>query len=139
MLTTKNAHQRMIEVLTSRNWDAGRELLHPEYTYTGGDGQEAKGPAAGIQVAQTYTSAFPDLKIEVRRLHALDDVAIAEFWVTGTHRGELNGIAPTGRTVSLPVVNILELRDGRIYREREYFDSLAMLEQLGVTTPVSSK
>lgn len=132
MLTTKDAHQRMFEIVKSRDWTQGRDLLHPDYTYTGGDGHEAKGPDAGIEIAQTYTSAFPDLQIDVQAVHTSGDVAVAEIVVTGTHQGDLKGIAPTGRRIRLPLVNIVELRDGKIYREREYFDSLAMLQQLGV-------
>ena len=42
------------------------------------------------------------------------------------------GIAPTNKKVSIPVCEIIELRDGKVYREREYMDMLHMMTQRGV-------
>ncbi len=116
-----------------RDWGRYRELLHPEYSYTGGDGQPQKGPAAGHAIGQMFASAFSDGKIEVQRMHSAgDNVAIVEFVARGTHQGDLMGIAPTGRQITLPVCNVIEVRDGKIYAEREYMDMLHMMQQLGV-------
>jgi len=62
-------------------------------------------------------------------------VAVAELVFRGTHTGELMGIAPTGRRVELNVCNVMGIRDGKVYREREYYDAMAMMVQLGVATP----
>lgn len=53
----------------------------------------------------------------------------------GTHQGELDGIAATGRSIQLHGCNVIEVADGRIVREREYFDTMALMAQLGVTDP----
>ena len=58
--------------------------------------------------------------------------AIVEFIGRGTHRGELAGIAPTGRKVELPVITVLEIKDGKVHIEREYMDSGYLMQQLGV-------
>jgi predicted ester cyclase len=42
------------------------------------------------------------------------------------------GIVPTGRNVSLPACLVLEIRDGKIYAEREYFDMAHLMRQIGV-------
>jgi len=61
-----------------------------------------------------YRTAFPDdMELDVQKIHAAGDTVIVEFIGKGTHRGELAGIAPTGRKVELPVVTILEIRTGR--------------------------
>ena len=115
-----------------RDWARYRELLHPEYTYTGGDGQAQKGQDVGLAVGQMFATAFPDGKIELKSVHATGDVAIVEFIGRGTHKGDLMGIAPTGRQVTVPVCDILEIRDGKIIAEREYMDMMHMMQQLGV-------
>lgn len=38
----------------------------------------------------------------------------------------------TGRAVEVVVCNIIEAQDGRIVREREYFDGLSIMRQLGI-------
>ena len=115
-----------------RDWTHMREMMHPQYTYTGGDGQVQKGPEAGLAIGQMFASAFPDGKSDIQKITASGDTAIVEFIGRGTHTGDLMGIAPTGRQVSIPVCDILEIRDGKIIAEREYMDMMHMMQQLGV-------
>ena len=62
-----------------------------------------------------------------------------EFIGKGTHNGDLMGVAPTGRHVSLPVCNVIEIRDGKILAEREYMDVMTMMAQLGqVPSPATA-
>jgi steroid delta-isomerase-like uncharacterized protein len=116
----------------SRNFDRMRDLMHPDYTYTGGDGQEQRGPEAGLAVVRMFATAFPDGRIDITNIREAGDTIVVEFIGRGTHRGDLMGIAPTGKSITIPVCNVLEMRDGKIYREREYMDMATMLTQLGV-------
>jgi predicted ester cyclase len=135
MPTAETIHREMIDAIVADDFDRIRELLHPEYAYTGGDGQQHHGPEAGLAVAKMYKSAFPDMQPEILSTLTVGDTAITEFRVRATHQGPLGEIAATGRSVDVTVCNIVELRDGKIYREREYFDSLTMMSQLGVVQP----
>ena len=103
MSDSTNIMRQYMEAIPRRDFDRIRQLFHPQYSYTGGDGQRQEGPEAGVAVAQMYTAAFPDLKLDVKHMHAAgDDVVITEFIVRATHQGELMGIAPTGRKVEYP-------------------------------------
>jgi steroid delta-isomerase-like uncharacterized protein len=125
----------MADAWNRRDWDRLRSYYHTGYTYAGGDGKEIEGgPDAGLGVAQMYASVFPDGKLTVKRVYSQGDVAIAEMVARGTHGGSLMGIAPSGREVVILICNVIELRDGRIYREREYMDMLSMMQQIGVTS-----
>jgi len=124
--------RQYLEAVPRREFDKVRELYHPQYSYTGGDGQRQEGADAGIAVAQMYTTAFPDVKLDIKGIHVAGNVAVVEFVANGTHQGELMGIAPTGRKISVPVCNVMEMRDGKVYAEREYFDAALMMQQLGV-------
>ncbi len=121
-----------LEAWNRRDWETFRGVLHPEYSYTGGDGQTQKGPEAGLAVGQMFANAFTDGKIEVRKISVAGDIAVVEFIARGTHDGDLMGIAPTGRRMELPACTVLEFRDGKIIAEREYMDMLHMMQQLGV-------
>src|SRR5205807_1780643 len=96
-------------------------------------GREQKGPEASIAVARLFASAFPDGTLEVERVHVAGDVAIAEMTGRGTHGGDFLGIAPTNRPVTVKICNVIELRDGKASREREYFDMASIFAQLGVS------
>ena len=121
-----------IEAWNRRDWARWRELLHPQYTYTGGDGQLQKGPDVGLAVGQMFATAFPDGRIDLKSVHVAGDIAVVEFIGRGTHNGDLMGIAPTGRQITIPVCEIYDLRDGKIYAERQYMDMMHLMQQLGV-------
>jgi predicted ester cyclase len=57
---------------------------------------------------------------------------ITEFIGSGTHDGALMDIPATGKKVSMPVCNIIEVRQGKVYAEREYTDMAHLLRQIGV-------
>ena len=66
-----------------------------------------------------------------------DDVAFEMTW-TGTHEGPLempdgSELPATGLTISFSVAVVLETTEGLIRRERQYYDNLGILDQLGVT------
>jgi steroid delta-isomerase-like uncharacterized protein len=122
----------MLEKVNTRDIDGFRELLHPDYTYQGADGVEIKGPDVGVAVVQTFTTAFPDLRLTLTHQHTDGDVSIIEFTATGTHEAELEGIPATGKRVTLNAVDVVTVRDGKVVSEREYFDQLTMMQQLGV-------
>src|SRR4030042_2549559 len=115
-----------------RDWTKFRSLMHPDDSYMGGDGREQKGPEAGLAIGQMFAGALPDGKIDVQRIHVAGDTAIVEFIGSGNQDGDLMGIAATGRHMSMPVCNGIEVRDGMISAEREYMDMMHMMEQLGI-------
>jgi len=77
-------------------------------------------------------AAFPDQRNELIALHHADDAVIVEFDLLGTHRGELRGIAPTGKDFRCRVTAFFMFEGDRIVCERVYFDQLTILRQLGL-------
>ena len=58
-------------------------------------------------------------------------MVVERFTARGTHQAELMHIPATGREVSLPGINILRLRDGRIVERWGVLDLLGFMQQLG--------
>ena len=50
---------------------------------------------------------------------------------TGTHVGDLMGIAPTGREISVEAITIHRMKDGLIAEEWTVWDALGLLQQVG--------
>jgi steroid delta-isomerase-like uncharacterized protein len=135
MANVSDIQRQVFDVWNRRDWDTYRTLLHSEYRYIGPDGKELIGPEAGITVAKMYANAFPDGKLEVKNSLSLQNISVSEIVARGTHKGDLKGIPPTNKPVEVKIANIMEFRDGKIYREREYFDMMTMLAQIGVVKP----
>ena len=77
-------------------------------------------------------AAFPDQRNETIALHHADDAVIVEFWLRGTHEGELRGIPPTGRAFEVRSVALFLFEHDRLVCERVYFDAATIFGQLGL-------
>lgn len=91
----------------------------------------------GLRAAMTaFFTAFPDLAVTHRSLVSDGRAAMAERVLTGTQNGPLatadGEVPPSGRSVSLPIVDTFVLRDGQIAEHNVYWDNLAFLTQLGL-------
>ena len=74
--------------------------------------------------------AFPDCRMTVEDVLADGDLVAYRATVTGTHRGELLGMRPTGRGFRVQHMHFLRLRDGRASEHWACRDDLGMLQQL---------
>jgi steroid delta-isomerase-like uncharacterized protein len=78
-----------------------------------------------------------DTEVTPERLHLVEPaIAVAETTWRGTHSGAFLGVAPTGRSIAVPVILVAELRDGLMSGERIYWDRATVLEQLGQPLPI---
>jgi steroid delta-isomerase-like uncharacterized protein len=104
---------------------------HPRYEIVP-TGEIYDGAEAVSGYYRSSRAAFPDQRNENSVLHSADDAVIAEFDLVGTHRGELRGIPPTGRTFLCPMCAVFMFEPGadRIVCERVYFDQATIARQL---------
>ena len=124
--------RELFDCFNRRDWDGYTKLLHPDCSYTGGDGEPMPGPEANLAVAKMFAGAMSDARIVVTNQLTSDDTVITEFIGSGTHDGALMDIPATGKKVSMPVCNIIEVRQGKVYAEREYMDIAHLMRQIGV-------
>ena len=81
--------------------------------------------------AGAFRQAFPDWHSTFEELVAEGD-RVAERWTgRGTHRGELQGIAPTGRRVEVPGSVFYRIVDGKIVEFRGQLDMMGLMQQVG--------
>ncbi|MGW5179113.1 ester cyclase [Streptomyces sp. NPDC004082] len=93
------------------------------------------GPAdrEGMRAAGAmFRAAFPDWHSDTGLLIGEGDLVVEQFTASGTQRGEILGVASTGRTLSLPGINIFRLRDGRVVERWGRLDELGLLRGLGL-------
>jgi predicted ester cyclase len=104
---------------------------HPRYELIA-TGETYDGPEEVTSYYEASRRAFPDQRNENVVLSYGEDVVVAEFDLLGTHRGELKGIAPTGRSFRcrMCALFIFEAGGERIVGERVYFDQATIAAQL---------
>jgi len=79
-----------------------------------------------------FRAAFPDWRSETGILVGEGDLIVEQFTASGTQQGEIFGAPASGRTVSLPGINIWRVRGGRIVERWGRLDELGLLRQLGL-------
>ena len=113
-------------------WPSPRRSFHrvsritirpPRGSLPGVDGSKA--------LVSGYRAVFPDIHFTIEREVIAGDTVASHWRCRGTHRGELMGIAPTGRAVEIEGISILLLEDGRISHQTTIWDALGMMRQLG--------
>jgi steroid delta-isomerase-like uncharacterized protein len=102
---------------------------HPRYELIA-TGQVHDGREDVERYFRESRTAFPDQRNELIALHHADGGVIAEFWLRGTHRGPLQGIAPTGRPFECRMAAFFLFDEDRLICERVYFDAATILRQL---------
>ncbi len=122
----------MNELITENRPELIEELIAEEYVYHGGDDEEYHGREGFRQVLDSYRHAFPDLRLQIHRMVAQGDMVATWYTFSGTHRGDLNGIEPTGRQVCSTSVQFATVRDGQIAEEWDLVDQFSLLDAMGV-------
>jgi steroid delta-isomerase-like uncharacterized protein len=112
------------------------ELLKETVSLDNVDHDPARGQVSGPEGYRVYfeglRNAFPDLNVTLETMIADEDSIAIAYTLTGTQRGVLMGIAPTGKTVKIRGVQISKFKDGKMIERWGSSDELGMLQQLGV-------
>ena len=91
------------------------------------------GPESLIRYRTKVNESFPDQKIVVEDLLAVDDRVVARLTMTQTHQGEYMGIAGTGKSITVELIEIARIENGKVAERWAKLDFLSFLRQLGVT------
>lgn len=126
------AQEQFGEAINSGQFAAFDDVVAPESVDHDPAPGQGPGPAGYQAMFTELRTAFPDLKIEVEHLTATDDDVALAYTATGTHDGELQGHAPTGKQVSFRGVQIGRFENGKLAERWGSSDELGMLRQLGL-------
>ena len=95
-----------------------------------------QGHAGARRHYDTYVAAFPDTKIGIDGMVAEGDKVSVRWTATGTHRGELEGIAPTGKRVTVPGNLAVRGSGGKVVEDHNLWDTLKLAQQIGAVGQV---
>jgi predicted ester cyclase len=118
-------------------WNTGRKYYLDkavssdfiDHTLPEGRPQGPKGP---VYASANFRKAVPDLRCEVKDILIAGDKVTVRMVFKGTHKGEFMGQKPTGKSISFFAIDILHIKNGKIFEDWHLEDNLALLKQLGV-------
>ncbi|HEY4816501.1 MAG TPA: ester cyclase [Candidatus Acidoferrum sp.] len=126
------------EVWNQGNLSVADELFAPNYTHHDPSTPDfGRGPESEKKRASLYRTAFPDFRITVEDILADGNAVMARWSCRGTHKGDLNGIAPTGRQFAISGLSVGRLANGKIVEGWVNWDALGLMQQLGVVAELA--
>jgi predicted ester cyclase len=126
--------RRVLEAVFSGqgNLDVADELFAPNYVgHDPASPGDIRGPEGAKEFAGMYRSAFPDVQMSVEDQVAEGEKVVTRWIASGTHLGEIMGIAPSGNRVTVTGTSIERIVDGKIVETWDNYDALGMMQQIG--------
>ncbi|MEJ2583027.1 MAG: ester cyclase [Acidobacteriota bacterium] len=116
------------------------ELYAPGFVWHVVDmGEDVVGTAAFKELVTGFRTAFPDFHVTFDEVLVAGDKTVIRWTMTGTNTGPLEGLPPSGQPVRLQGVAISRAVDGVTTEVWQYYNQLAMFQQMGFTlTPASA-
>jgi steroid delta-isomerase-like uncharacterized protein len=84
------------------------------------------------QFGGVFLTAFPGGTLTIADLLVDGDKVVSRITYRGTHTGDMMGIPPTGKSVTVSAMIIDQFVDGKIVESWRLFDQMGMMQQLGV-------
>ena len=124
------------EVWDRQNPAAVDDFLAPKYKRHRSPTTEPLTRDGQKDLLTKFRAAFPDIQVTVEEIIAEGGRIAFRSTMRGTHLGELLGIAPTGRQVTVGLVDVIHVENGKFVEQWGGPDLLDLLQQLGAEISV---
>jgi steroid delta-isomerase-like uncharacterized protein len=131
----KNIVRSAFDNFNTANWPALFDELYKDCVYSSPAVGELKGEAFR-KFFSSFTTAFPDVRFTIEEQIAEGEKVVTRWSMVATHKGKFMGVAATGRRVTCTGILVDYFENGKIVREREEFDTLGLMRQLGLVPEV---
>jgi ketosteroid isomerase-like protein len=131
-------NKTIVRRLFDELWNKGSlpvadELIAPTYTHHDASTPDlGRGPESEKKRVTLYRTAFSDLRLTVEDTIAEGETVVARWSCRGAHKGDLNGIAPTGKQFVISGVSIVRFAGGKMVEGWINWDALGLMQQLNV-------
>jgi len=120
------------EVQSAGNTDAIDEICSSEFVDHSASPGVPSNREGVKRLTAMFRQAFPDSYFTIEDMMAEGDKVATRKTFHGTHQGEFMGISPTGQQVSMGLIDIVRIANGRVVEHWAMADNLGMMQQLGI-------
>ena len=125
------------EVWNKGNLPVADELFAQNYSHHDSSTPEfGRGPESEKKRATLYRTAFPDVRLTIEDIIAEGETVTARWSCKGTHKGDLSGIAATGKQFTISGISVTRFASGKMVEAWVNWDALGLMQQLGVVAEV---
>jgi len=132
----KNAVRRLFEEVWNKgNLPVADELFSTNYVHHDASTPDVgRGPDSEKKRATLYRTAFQDFRLTIEDILSEGEMVIARWTCRGSHKGDLNGIPPTGKQFAISGMSIARFANGKMIEGWVNWDALGLMQQLGVVS-----
>ncbi len=131
----KEVARRVIdEVFNNKNMSVLSDLVSLNCVYHGSLG-EYKGPEGLREIISAYHNAFPDIHATIDEMVAEGNTVAFRLSIQGTFKGEMMGMAPTGRQLNTVEGVFIHFEGGKEVETFPFSDGMTFFQQLGIPFP----
>ena len=127
-----NSRRFYEEVINGKNLAAVDELVADNFVAHDFPPDLPPGPTGLKIIVSAFHTGFPDGHLTIDQMIAEGDIVAIRLTFRGTHTGEFQGIAPTGKAVTVPVLDMVHIVDGKAIELWGGPNQFVLLQQLGV-------
>ena len=125
--------KKAVQAQNAREFKVFQDLVTPnvvrhELAHIFGDrrGQKELG-----DLLQTISKVVPDFQNKIEDVFATENRGAAHLSISGTHKGEFLGVAPTGKKVTFHAITLYRFEEGKIAEVWPLVDVAGFLRQVG--------
>jgi steroid delta-isomerase-like uncharacterized protein len=130
--SNKAVVQRFREALNAGNLEGAMAVFAPNAVVHMSSVPEPLSMEGFKQLGQVLLSAFTGSTSTVEDMIAEGDGVVSRLTFRGSHTGDLMGIPPTGKSVTISEIIIDRVADGKIVESWRLFDQMGMMQQMGL-------
>ncbi len=130
-------NKAIVRRLIEEVWNKGNlslvdELFAPNYEHHDASTPDfGRGPESEKKRVTLYRNAFPDVRLTIEDIIAEGETVMTRWSCRGTHKGDLSGIAPTGKQFTISGITVGRLANGKMAESYVSWDALGLMQQLG--------
>jgi steroid delta-isomerase-like uncharacterized protein len=135
MTNAKELNERWIRAFNERDWETERAVRTDDYLahMSGAPGPLDSEGWAGFMAM--FTNAFTDARISIDSAVEEGDLVASRWTITGTHDGPFQGVPATGKSVTVPGIDMSRVVDGKVAEHWAQFDLVGVMQQIGAMPP----
>lgn len=136
-----DANKATVREVVDKVWNGADKaaidrLYDPSFVFYVEGGGTMKGPESIKEWVDVIHGAFPDIKYVVEAQYGEGEKVATRYSAAGTHTGDFRGMPASGKPISLTGHMIMRLADGKVAEGWGYWDTLGLLQELGVLPPM---
>jgi steroid delta-isomerase-like uncharacterized protein len=136
---TKTIVNRFWQAYEADDQSALDAVLAPDLVARTPGSPEPQNREQHLQGIYMFNAAFSERHFTIDEMIAEGDTVATRTTLRGIHTGAFQGHPPTGKPMSATGLTLERIQDGRIVERWFSFDTMRVLQELGLTTPPASQ